>query len=157
MTNSSSSSNSLSRRIKALVVVVLALAVLGFVDSSYLAVSHYFSIPLPCSIVNGCEKVTTSAYSTVFGIPLALFGAAYYLVIIVLAIAVLDAKKERLIRSILLVSGIGFLVSLVLVYLQIFVLGALCMYCLISAIDSTLIFFLSYQGKNNERNETQEH
>ncbi len=153
MTNSNSSSNNRSARIKTFVVAILILATIGFVDAAYLTVNHYLGTPLPCSIVNGCEKVTTSVYSVVLGVPLPLIGAVYYLALLVLSVAFLDAEKKELIAAMLGISGLGFLASLFLVYLQIFVLRSLCPYCLVSAADSTLIFILLYEGNKQKRDE----
>ncbi len=161
MTLSSKSSNSPSA-VNKIVVAILVLAALGFIDASYLTVSHYFSIPLPCSIVNGCEKVTTSAYSTVFGIPLALFGAAYYLAMVFLSVFSLDWKDERTMRVVAALATAGFLVSLGLVSIQLFVLASICLYCMTSALVTTIIFLLSirffpHQRKEDKGNKAREY
>lgn len=124
-------------------VAALVLAAAGFIDASYLTASHYLRIPLPCSIVNGCEAVTTSAYSTIFGVPIALFGAAYYLAMAVIAVYALDRKNTAVMRFVRFLSMIGFAISLVLVFLQLFVLHAICLYCMTSAILTTTIFIVS--------------
>ncbi len=162
LSNKSSSSPSAVNKI---IVAILVLAALGFIDASYLTVSHYFAIPLPCSLVNGCEKVTTSIYSTVFGIPLALFGAAYYLAMVLLSVFSLDRKDERAMKIVALLSTAGFLVSLGLVATQLFILASICLYCMTSAIITTVIFFLSirffrpflHERKEDEGNKTQEY
>jgi uncharacterized membrane protein len=148
-----------------IVVAILVCAALGFIDASYLTVSHYFAIPLPCSLVNGCERVTTSVYSTVFGIPLALFGAAYYLAMVLLSVFFLDRRSERAMKILAVLSTAGFLISLGLVSIQLFVLASICLYCMTSALITTIIFLLSirffrplpHEGKENEGNKTQEY
>ncbi|MEK9183986.1 MAG: vitamin K epoxide reductase family protein, partial [Patescibacteria group bacterium] len=94
-------------------------------------------------ILDGCDTVTTSKYSAVAGMPVALMGAIYYLVIFILAISYLESKKDRLAFLISRFTIIGFLASLWFVYLQVFVLKALCLYCLFSALTSTALFAIS--------------
>ena len=157
MTLSNKSSNSPSAANK-IVVAILICAALGFIDASYLTVSHYFAIPLPCSIVNGCEKVTTSVYSTVFGVPLALFGAAYYLAMVLLSVFSFDRKNERSMKVVAVLSTAGFLVSLGLVSIQLFVLDSICLYCMTSAAITTIVFLLSirfFRSFPNERKENE--
>lgn len=126
----------------ALGIIFLVLALVGFLDASYLTLEHYRGTVPPCSIIRGCEKVTTSQFSQVLGIPVALLGACYYLLIIILAIAYLDTKKTRLLTLAGALTPIGLLASLWFVYIQWRVIGAWCLYCLGSATTSTLLFVL---------------
>ena len=123
--------------------VASLLGVLGLADSVYLTVHHYTAEPVPCSIVEGCETVLTSAYAEIAGIPLAAFGALAYFIAFSLAILTVFGN-----RSMWLLFGIqSFImaaVSIYLIYLQGFVIGAFCQFCLISAATSIslLIVFL---------------
>ncbi|PKL36474.1 hypothetical protein CVV38_01035 [Candidatus Peregrinibacteria bacterium HGW-Peregrinibacteria-1] len=126
-----------------LLVTVMALSLIGLVDSGYLTLKHFSGVPPECNIFSGCDVVTTSEYSEVFGVPLALFGAGYYLAVFLLAVFYLDRKKLIALNLIRLATVFGFLMSIWLVYLQIFVIGAICEYCMLSAISSTLLFTLS--------------
>jgi len=117
-----------------------ALAFLGFLDAVYLTVSRYTGSTLNCYVVSGCDLVTTSAYSIFLGIPVALFGAAYYFSILVLSLAFLDFKKNYLLWAVIVLSPLGFSFSLVFTFIQAFVIKSYCFYCLLSALDSTLIF-----------------
>jgi uncharacterized membrane protein len=56
----------------------------------------------------------------------------------------LDTKKEIALRTALLLSPLGFLASLYFFIIQAFVLHAFCLYCLGSAITSTLVFLISF-------------
>src|SRR3989338_11329932 len=120
--------------------IFAALALVGLSDASYLTAKHYLGTPINCSIFGDCDKVTTSAYSAIWGIPVALFGAIYYIFIFLLAIWYLDSKKESILYFIASATAVGFLASVWFLYLQLFVIGALCLYCIISAITSTLLF-----------------
>src|SRR3990167_745687 len=138
------SENSLSKPLpkipKWMSLVLVLASFLGFLDATYLTVEHYLGVIPPCSIINGCEKVLTSPYATVGGVPVALAGAVYYLAVFLLALAYLDTRNGRLMVVAAYLTPVGFLASLVLVYLQVFVIGALCLYCLVSAGLSAVLF-----------------
>src|SRR3989338_6923952 len=129
---------------KALVIVFIIVSFLGFLDASYLTVEHYRNALLPCIIFKGCEQVTTSAYSKVFGLPLALYGAAYYLFMLLVSVFYFDTKNKWVFNILKYLPVTGFLASAYFVYLQLFVIHALCTYCVISAITSTTLFILSF-------------
>lgn len=125
-------------------LVILMLTVIGFADSAYLSANTLLSKPVPCPITGGCETVTNSPYSRVAGVPLAVIGATYYLALIILALWYIDSAKIKLLKVITAISGLGFLWTLYLTYLQGYVIGAWCIYCLVSAATTTLILFTSY-------------
>ena len=127
---------------KWIVFTLIVVSLIGFLDATYLTVKHYLGTPLECSIFEGCEQVTTSQYATIFNIPVALGGAVYYLFIFILLIAYLDTKRNWLISVIPPITIIGFIASVWFVYLQLFVIKAICIYCLISALTSTTLFLL---------------
>ena len=121
--------------------LLLLLSFLGFLDATYLSLKYYLASPVSCSFLNGCERVISSDYGTVGPIPLSLFGVFYYLVLVVLVLYFFDTKNEKAVVLAARLTVIGFLVSLYLVGIQIFVIKALCFYCLLSAITSILLFF----------------
>ncbi|MBI3589356.1 MAG: vitamin K epoxide reductase family protein [Candidatus Liptonbacteria bacterium] len=127
---------------KRLAITFLIISFLGFLDATYLAVEHYRGVTPPCTIVAGCEKVTTSRYATIFGVPVALLGSIYYLTIFLLSVLVLERKKERFLFWVGYLSGIGFLAALWFLFLQVLVIRAICLYCVFSALTSTTLFVL---------------
>lgn len=124
----------------------LALALLGAVDSGYLTwVKLVKTRLLFCSATGGCETVNTSIYSEINGIPIAILGLGAYL-----AIAALLALEDRAgaleTYSRLAVFGLaltGTLYSAYLTYVELFVLRAVCPYCVASAVLITAIFILA--------------
>lgn len=126
-----------------LVALLLLISLAGFADASYLTLEHFQNAIPPCSI-GSCETVLASAYSSVFGIPLSLLGALYYLTVSVGLFAYLEGKSrgsgEIFLRSALSLTLLGFLMSLGLVSLMGLVIHAWCIYCLGSATSSTLLF-----------------
>lgn len=125
-----------------LLFVWLALSFLGFIDAAYLTANHYLHVSLPCTIVHGCEIVTTSDYSTAFGIPVALLGAAYYLSVFFGIVTFKETKNTTLLRGISWFTVFGLVASAWFLYVQAFILEAYCQYCLLSAITSTTLFLL---------------
>jgi uncharacterized membrane protein len=114
-------------------LVTFGLALAGLGVSIYLTIAHFTeSALLGCSesgAIN-CTKVTTSPQSYVFGIPVAVLGLAFYLTAVALMSpwAWRSARREiHLLRLASLVVGIGFV--LYLVYAELFIIGAICLYC----------------------------
>ncbi|MEO6333584.1 MAG: vitamin K epoxide reductase family protein [Pyrinomonadaceae bacterium] len=116
-------------------VVGAIVALIGLADAAYLAVHHLTAEPVPCTIVAGCETVLTSSYAQIAGVPLAAFGAiAYFLAF---ALALLTAFGNRTMWTLFGIQVV--LMSLFtawLLYLQGYVIGAFCQFCLISAITT---------------------
>jgi len=127
---------------RGIVIAFFSAALIGFIDAAYLTFEHFLGRVPPCSILHGCEKVTTSPYAEVFGIPLALFGAIYYFTLLVLIIAHFDLRKQIILKLAALITPVGFLSSLYFIYLQLFVIKAICLYCMISAAASITLFVL---------------
>ena len=112
----------------------------GFIDSSYLSVLHYKNIIPPCSILGECENVLTSRYAVIWGVPTALFGTFYYLVVVILSVLYLDTKRIKYLTLAMGAITLGFLFTLWFLYLQAFVIKAFCEYCLLSAGVTTTLF-----------------
>jgi uncharacterized membrane protein len=124
-------------------------ALIGLGDAVYLTVHHYTAEPVPCSLITGCETVLTSAYAEIAGIPLAAFGALGYF--IAFSLALLAAFGNRLTWTLFGIQVVVMsLVTVWLLYLQAFVIGAFCQFCLISAATSftlLIMYFLSRLGR----------
>lgn len=128
------------KKFKFIAFTFIFLSLIGFFDAAYLAIEHLRGVPVICSILNGCEKVTTSKYATIGLIPVALVGALYYLIIFFLAVAVLETGYWKIVYALSWFTIIGFLASVWFMYLQLFVINALCLYCVASAMTSTALF-----------------
>ena len=124
------------------VVFILVFAFLGIADSAYLAEHEANGTPLICNIqsLSGCNTVAESQYSRFFDIPLAQYGVLFYSILFVLSALEL-AIFNRLLRRILQgISLVGIIASLYFTFVQVFVIGAFCIYCLASAIIALFIF-----------------
>jgi uncharacterized membrane protein len=128
----------------------LALSVLGALDAFYLSWVKISHTQIFCGGSGNCERVNTSVYSELLNIPISYFGMAAYVFLVI----VLILEMRKLIRkdlSILIIFGtclIGVLYSLYLTFIEIWVIKAICPYCLISAIIMILLFaFAVVRGK----------
>ena len=124
---------------------VLALAGLGV--SIYLTIAHFTESALAgCSesgLVN-CTKVTTSAESYAFGIPVAVLGLAFFVfgAVIMSPWAWRATRREiHLARIASLVVGIGFV--LYLLYAELFTIGSICLYCTSVHVITFVLFVLT--------------
>jgi uncharacterized membrane protein len=122
-------------RLAALIVAGLGICVAG-----YLTYVHYADLePVCAGGGHGCERVQSSAYATLGGIPVAVLGLAGYLAIAVALLA--PGERARLAAAALAVSGFGF--SAYLTYLELFVIDAICQWCVASAVLMTVLAALS--------------
>lgn len=131
-------------RARWLPLTMLGVSAVGFMDATYLAVKHFTHTVVPCSILHGCEVVTTSVYSTVLGIPVALMGSLYYLALIILLFVAVDTKNEKIFLIATRSTALGLFASGWFVYVQAGILQAFCQWCMLSAITSITLFVLGY-------------
>ncbi|HCI05503.1 MAG: Vitamin K epoxide reductase [Parcubacteria group bacterium GW2011_GWC1_45_9] len=116
-------------------------SLIGFLDSAYLAVFSSGKTGVACDVSGfNCDAVLTSVYSRFLGLPLSWWGLAFYISLFFLAMAYFFLKKEMIFRLIGVWLWSGLAVSLILLYLQAFVLKAFCIYCLIS---ETAVFLMA--------------
>jgi len=127
------------------VILILVLAFCGIAISAYLSQSEAAGSPLICNIQNlsGCNLVVTSTYSRIFGISLADFGLLFYTILFVLAAFELALYNQLLRRALQAFAVVGFVSSLYSVFTQVFVIQALCIYCLSSALITVAILVLA--------------
>jgi uncharacterized membrane protein len=125
---------------RVLQIVFLVLAIAGFIDATYLTVQHFLGKIPPCAITSGCETVLTSQWNNILGIPVSLLGAINYLVLLILTILYFTTESRKIMFWTALLSTIGFGFSIWFVSLQFFVIKSICIYCMVSAAISTLLF-----------------
>jgi len=128
---------------RALLFVFVTASIFGLADSAYLTYVHYFGPTLGCTILEGCNTVASSSYAQFLGIPLSLFGVLYYGTMILFVTIYMHAKNLIMLPVIMLFTSTGMILSLYFLYLQVFVIHALCAYCIASLITSSIIFLIS--------------
>lgn len=123
---------------------LIVISFIGFLDAMYLTVQHYTGSSINCVIFEGCDTVATSKYAVIFGIlPLALLGVFYYVSVLMSSLLYFDTGHKFFLRILPILTTLGFLFSLYFIYLQLFVIKAVCTYCMLSALTSTTLFIIS--------------
>jgi uncharacterized membrane protein len=110
--------------------VAVALSVLGLAIAGYLTYVHYAGVSPVCEIAHGCEKVQTSQWSKVAGVPVALLGLLGYGAILVAVLARGETALTAAAGAALV--GAGF--SVYLTYREVFTIHAICIWCVASAV-----------------------
>jgi uncharacterized membrane protein len=113
----------------------VVLAVLGIAIAGYLVYVHYAGIAPICNIAHGCEKVQSSKYAELAGIPVALLGLIGYVGILAALLA--PGEAARLSAAAIALVGFGF--SAWLTYLELARIDAICQWCVASAVLMTLL------------------
>lgn len=126
-----------------IIFALIILSFLGLLDASYLTMTHYQNTAVFCTLEHPCSIVLTSKFATLGTIPIALLGAIYYLLVLVYGIALLRTQKKTLIVQLVILTLIGFIVSISLFLIQAFTLHAFCLYCIFSEVISTLLLTFS--------------
>ena len=120
----------------------VVLAAGGVLVSGYLSVKRFTGGSLACTRWAECDVVNNSMYAKFYGVPVAFIGLAGYLVILCLAMAALQTEgtvQRRLLALGFLLTLGGFGFSVYLTYLELYVIEAICVWCVISAILITLL------------------
>lgn len=123
-------------------LLVSFLAVCGIAVSLYLTYVKLTGSPIKCT-VGSCDIVQNSKYAELFGIPVAVFGVLFYFLLFLFTYY----KTYVLLK---LWSLWGFIFSLYLTYLEIYVIKEICQWCVISAVLSTVAFFVALSINNQE-------
>jgi len=129
-------------------VAVLALG--GVLVSTYLLLYKLGVIgSMVCGAANECERVQASRYSTFLGIPVAAYGVGGYVVL--LALALWGLQGARVSRPAVTgwlagLSALGVVFSLYLLYLELFVIHAICRWCSVSGVLILAICAVSIGG-----------
>jgi uncharacterized membrane protein len=106
-----------------------ALALIGLLIAGYLAWTRLTGGLPVCGPLHGCETVALSPYSELFGIPVALFGVGYSIVLLGLALAWWRRLDRRALLGLYGLGLLGVLFVAYLTYLELFVIGAICVWC----------------------------
>lgn len=128
-------------------VVGLALSLAGFAVSGYLTYEHYtsstsLSCPASGGIVN-CFKVTTSQYSKIGGVPVAVLGLVFFAVMLALQSPWAWRSYWRPVRAGRLIwSIVGVGTAVWLIYAELFRVDAICLWC--TAVHAvTILLFIA--------------
>jgi uncharacterized membrane protein len=123
-----------------LATTIAALAVAGVAIAGYLTYVHYAGIkPVCVAGGGGCERVQTSDYADLIGIPVAVLGLIGY--VLILASLRVPGDAGRTMGAMLALAGFGF--SAYLTYRELVTIDAICQWCVASAVLMTLLAVLT--------------
>ncbi len=111
---------------RALRLAAAAVALAGIAVAGYLTWAHYGDGSVVCVVGGSCEEVQSSEYASVVGIPVALLGLIAYATVLVLV--AWDVPVARLAAA--AIALVGLLFSTYLLVVQLFVIDAVCAWCL---------------------------
>jgi uncharacterized membrane protein len=122
------------------------LAFIGVFVSTYLTLYKFGYIgSLQCA-VGSCETVNTSRWATFFGLPVAAWGLGFYvsaLALVFVGIQERYADSRALSLALVALTGWGVVFSGWLTYLELFVIDAICIWCVTSAVIVLVMFAVS--------------
>jgi uncharacterized membrane protein len=119
---------------------IAVLALVGTAIATYLTYVHYADVKALCvSGGGGCEKVQTSEFSKLAGIPVAVLGLVGY--VLILASLWVRGEAGVMAGALLALAGFGF--SAYLTYRELFTIDAICQWCVASAIVMTALAVLT--------------
>ncbi|MCS7206510.1 MAG: vitamin K epoxide reductase family protein [Dehalococcoidia bacterium] len=113
----------------------------GIGVAGYLTIVHYLGTTPVCVASEGCAVVQNSPYATLWGVPVALLGLLVYVVLGV--VPLVEGRMPAVQRVgtvgsfILALGGLGF--SAYLTWLELFVIKAICTWCVYSAVLLALL------------------
>ncbi len=119
--------------------IILVFSLLALITSTYLLFLHYSDTSSFCDVSEGisCDIVNRSEYSEIFNIPVSLFALITFYFISIITIATLKNKKifglnkEKIYDIIFWLMIIGCFLALYLIYIEAFVLYAVCPLCVL--------------------------
>ena len=143
---------SAARRVPAWVPVSsLGLSLAAVAIASYLTVAHYTdptALACPDTGIVNCALVTTSSWSVVLGVPLAVVGLAWAVVMTGLTVPrVWRSGAGWVDGARLAVSGAGAAMVLYLVYIELFRIGAICLWCTAMHVTAVCLFGVILAGR----------
>jgi uncharacterized membrane protein len=129
---------------KILLRIIIALAVIGFFTSVYLAENH-FADPGEGSFCDvsdtvSCSLVNSSTFSELFNVPVSIFGAIWFIFLIVIA---WKAIKNKQLMPLLLGWNVLGIFSVVYLIIAEIILRALCPLCTIVHVIILLTLIMS--------------
>jgi uncharacterized membrane protein len=107
---------------------------MGAAVAGYLTYARFTETTIACT-TGGCEAVQSSDYAELAGIPVAVLGLVAY--VLLLGSALFTFELARLVGAIIAVSGALF--AAYLLYAQLFLIDAICQWCVVSDVGIALL------------------
>jgi uncharacterized membrane protein len=116
--------------------ILALLAVVGICIALYLTLYKFGVIGVLSCSIGSCETVNTSKWSMLLGLPIAAWGLGAYAALLVLAIVGGAESRDESVpiaKMLVALAGFSVLFSAWLTYLELFVIHAICIWCVTSA------------------------
>jgi uncharacterized membrane protein len=110
-------------------VVLASLDLVGLAIAAYLSVVELQGLVPYCGQLKGCEQVALSEYARIGGVPVAVFGVVLSISLLILAIAWTRTDSIQLLAAHYGLSLLGVVFEVYFTYLELFVIGAICIWC----------------------------
>jgi uncharacterized membrane protein len=124
-------------------VILAILDVVGLLVAGYLSVVELKGELPACGLIKGCEEVALSDYARIGGIPVAVFGVVLSVALLVLAVAWWRTDIYGLLLAHYGLSLVGVLFDGWFLYLQVFVIQAVCIWCVTYEVSLLLRFVIA--------------
>ena len=118
-----------SRAVGRFGAAMTVIAVVGLGIAAYLLASRVLGEPPACGPVKGCETVAASEYATMFGVPVALFGVGFSAILVTACVMWWRRAERRALYTSYGLGLAGIIAVAYLTYLEVFVIGAICVWC----------------------------
>lgn len=129
----------------------LGLSLVAVGIASYLTVTHYTdpaALACPDTGIVNCTLVTTSSWSVVLSVPVAVLGLVWAVVMAGLTSPWAWRAAARWVDGArLVVSGAGAAMVLYLVYVELFRIGAICLWCTAIHVTAVGLFGVILAGR----------
>lgn len=124
-------------------IILAVLDVIGLLVAGYLSVVELGGGVPACGPIKGCEEVALSEYARVGGIPVAVFGVLLSVVLLGLALAWWKTDIYGLLLGHYGLSLVGVMFDGWFLYLQVFVIKAVCIWCVTYEVSLLLRFLIA--------------
>ena len=121
------------------------LAILGLAVSAYLGMVETNDVSAVCGPVGDCNAVQQSEYAELFGIPIGVLGVIGYVLLLagwIVARLVHGRMADLIVVGMAVGAFLGVCFSAYLTFLEPFVIGATCMWCITSALTMLALLWL---------------
>jgi uncharacterized membrane protein len=135
-------------------MLIAALSLIGLFVAMYLWLYKLGIVGTLSCKIGSCEKVNTSPWAVLFGVPVAFWGVLYYVGLFTTALLSTTerfADDRRAAVALVVLTGWGVLFSGYLTFLELAVIHAICQWCVVSAILVVLMFVIALMELRERR------
>lgn len=118
-------------------VTVSLVTLVGVIVSAYMAYVEITANPAVCGVIGDCNAVQQSEYASLMGIPIGVLGVVGYLMMFTINIAINRVPLKyrfQFLTMLKLLVGVSAVFTIYLTFLEPFVIGAVCAWCLLSSL-----------------------